>query len=67
MYFVFTFLQNCGNVLKVDRHKYVKVGYHGFRLMSAQDRKSMYNSGHQVSAPFRLGQIKLKRFFGIEF
>lgn len=31
-----------GNILKMDRHKYVKVAYHGFREMSRKDRLSTY-------------------------
>lgn len=31
-----------GNVLKIDRHKYVKIAYHGFREMDAQQRDSTY-------------------------
>ncbi|PNW77918.1 hypothetical protein CHLRE_10g456900v5 [Chlamydomonas reinhardtii] len=35
-----------GNMLKVDRHNYVKVAYHGFEELSAEKRKAIYNS-HQ--------------------
>jgi hypothetical protein len=35
-------------VLKVDRHKYVKLAYHGFRPMTADERKTIYNSNYQV-------------------
>lgn len=31
-----------GNVLKMDRHKYVKVAYHGFQEMSRDDRMATY-------------------------
>ncbi|KAH7290614.1 hypothetical protein KP509_30G057200 [Ceratopteris richardii] len=31
-----------GNVLKMDRHKYVKVAYHGFQEMSHDDRLATY-------------------------
>ena len=31
-----------GNVLKVDRHKYVKLAYHGFRELSRDDRLETY-------------------------
>lgn len=34
-----------GNVLKMDRHKYVKVAYHGFRLMSKNEKVSTYGNG----------------------
>ncbi|KAL6757409.1 purine 5'-nucleotidase [Haematococcus lacustris] len=36
-----------GNVLKVDRHKYVKLCYHGFRPVSAEERNAIYNSNYQ--------------------
>lgn len=31
-----------GNILKMDRHKYVKVAYHGFQEMSRDDRLGTY-------------------------
>ena len=31
-----------GNVLKIDRHKYVKIAYHGFRQLSREQRLSTY-------------------------
>lgn len=35
-----------GNVLKVDRHKYVKLAYHGFRPLSRAERLATYaNAG----------------------
>lgn len=39
-----------GNILKVDRHKYVKLAYHGFSPLSPDDRKSQYNANYQVGA-----------------
>ncbi|KAL5211127.1 hypothetical protein ABZP36_006750 [Zizania latifolia] len=33
-----------GNILKMDRHKYVKVAYHGFREMSKEEKVSAYGS-----------------------
>lgn len=37
-----------GNVLKVDRHKYVKLAFHGFQPLSREERMSEYNnSGRQ--------------------
>jgi hypothetical protein len=38
-------------VLKVDRHKYVKVGYHGFRKLTAEERSTMYHAA-SVRDPF---------------
>ena len=32
-----------GNFLKIDRHKYVRVAYHGFTPMSSKVRKSLYS------------------------
>jgi hypothetical protein len=34
-----------GNILKMDRHKYVKVAYHGFKQLSREDRASTYGNG----------------------
>ena len=31
-----------GNVLKIDRHKYVKLAFHGFRELSREERLSTY-------------------------
>ncbi|XP_031261228.1 5'-nucleotidase domain-containing protein 4 isoform X3 [Pistacia vera] len=33
-----------GNILKMDRHKYVKVAYHGFREMSKEDKVDAYGN-----------------------
>ncbi|GBG69541.1 hypothetical protein CBR_g4376 [Chara braunii] len=33
-----------GNVIKMDRHKYVKVAYHGFREMTRKERLATYDS-----------------------
>ncbi|KAL7207709.1 hypothetical protein ACSBR1_029625 [Camellia fascicularis] len=33
-----------GNILKMDRHKYVKVAYHGFRELSKEDKVATYGS-----------------------
>lgn len=32
-----------GNFLKIDRHKYVRVSYHGFERMSPATRKTLYS------------------------
>lgn len=32
-----------GNILKMDRHKYVKVAYHGFHPLSREDRRATYS------------------------
>ena len=31
-----------GNVIKMDRHSYVKVAFHGDKLMSSQERAQVY-------------------------
>ncbi|XP_023522685.1 cytosolic purine 5'-nucleotidase-like [Cucurbita pepo subsp. pepo] len=33
-----------GNILKMDRHKYVKVAYHGFKELSKDDKVETYGS-----------------------
>ncbi|XP_020095225.1 5'-nucleotidase domain-containing protein 4 isoform X2 [Ananas comosus] len=33
-----------GNILKMDRHKYVKVAYHGFREMSKEEKVAAYGN-----------------------
>ncbi|XP_075517015.1 uncharacterized protein LOC142551589 isoform X1 [Primulina tabacum] len=33
-----------GNILKMDRHKYVKVAYHGFRELSKEDKVAAYGN-----------------------
>ncbi|KAK4803795.1 hypothetical protein SAY86_003612 [Trapa natans] len=33
-----------GNILKMDRHKYVKVAYHGFRELSKEEKVETYGS-----------------------
>lgn len=33
-----------GNILKMDRHKYVKVAYHGFKELSKEDKVCTYGS-----------------------
>lgn len=35
--------KNRGNTLKVDRHRYVKIAYHGFDRLADESRKSLYN------------------------
>ena len=32
-----------GNILKVDGHKYVKEAYHGYNILSKEERHSLYN------------------------
>lgn len=36
-----------GNILKVDRHKYVKIAHHGFRALSREERMATYNNSGQ--------------------
>ncbi|KAB8029219.1 HAD-IG family 5'-nucleotidase [Fluviispira multicolorata] len=32
-----------GNILKMDRHRYVKVAYHGFRELTRDERRKLYD------------------------
>ena len=34
-----------GNMLKLDRHKYVKLAHHGFAALSREERLAVYNAG----------------------
>lgn len=36
-----------GNVIKVDRHKYVKLAFHGLTRMTKEDRQQAYLAGTQ--------------------
>lgn len=33
-----------GNVLKLDRHKYVKVAFHGFKQLTREERRNLYDT-----------------------
>ena len=56
-------LESCVQVLKIDRHKYVKIAYHGFKAMSREDRLNTYSNsdvrlathvqGHHLSSQGR--------------
>ena len=35
--------QSCSTAWQVDRHKYVKLAYHGFQALSREDRMRTYN------------------------
>mmetsp|Transcript_15986 Transcript_15986/g.21132 ORF Transcript_15986/g.21132 Transcript_15986/m.21132 type:complete len:603 (-) Transcript_15986:319-2127(-) len=37
-----------GNVLKIDRHKYCRVAYHGFTPLTSEERKALYQSPGQL-------------------
>lgn len=37
-----------GNILKLDRHNYVKIAYHGFQELSHQERRALYD----IDKPF---------------
>ena len=37
-------MQTRGNVLKIDRHKYVKVAYHGFQQFTSSERQAVYET-----------------------
>lgn len=36
--------KNRGNIIKLDRHRYVKVAYHGFRELSREERREQYDA-----------------------
>ncbi len=38
-----------GNVLKMDRHRYVKVAYHGFKELSREERRKLYDIENVIS------------------
>jgi HAD superfamily 5'-nucleotidase-like hydrolase len=33
-----------GNIIKLDRHRYVKVAYHGFKELTREERRSLYDA-----------------------
>jgi HAD superfamily 5'-nucleotidase-like hydrolase len=33
-----------GNIIKLDRHRYVKVAHHGFRELSREERRALYDA-----------------------
>lgn len=33
-----------GNIIKLDRHRYVKVAYHGFRELTREERRELYDA-----------------------
>lgn len=41
-----------GNILKMDRYKYVQVAHHGSRLLSVAARKALYQERHDVMPTF---------------
>jgi len=41
-----------GNLLKLDRHKYVKVAYHGLTRMTSDERKSIYAQTFETAPAF---------------
>ena len=40
-----------GNILKIDRHKYVKLAYHGFEPLTRQQRLENYNAAEVAPPP----------------
>ncbi len=38
-----------GNIIKLDRHHYVKVAYHGFRELSREERRALYDASRVQS------------------
>ena len=41
-----------GDVLKMDRHKYVKVAYHGLRKLESEERKQVYSKAYETPQQF---------------
>jgi 5'-nucleotidase len=50
-----------GNILKVDRHKYVQKACHGYEELLAQDRKAEYN--HEVHSFTESNYVSLDTLF----
>lgn len=38
-----------GNILKIDRHKYVKLAHHGFAPLTHEQRLSVYNAAEVLT------------------
>ena len=41
-------LENSGNIIKMDRHRYIRVAFHGFTKLESDERKRVYLDGEQV-------------------
>ena len=41
--------KNHGNILKIDRHRYVKIAYHGVNKLSSEQRREIYDLEEVVS------------------
>ncbi|CAM9246277.1 unnamed protein product, partial [Hapterophycus canaliculatus] len=39
-----------GNIIKMDRHKYIRVAFHGFKKLKSEERKQIYLDGGKASA-----------------
>ena len=50
-----------GNILKADRHKYVKIAFHGKKPLSREERHSIYNNGTLKISDF----ISVDTFFAL--
>ncbi|CAN0201842.1 unnamed protein product [Scytosiphon promiscuus] len=40
-----------GNIIKMDRHKYIRVAFHGFKKLKSEERKQIYLDGGKASFP----------------
>ncbi len=47
-----------GNILKIDRHKYVKLAHHGFEPLTHEQRLSSYNAAEVSSTVFPVAAVK---------
>ncbi len=42
-----------GNIIKMDRHKYIRVAFHGFTKLKSEERKRVYLDGEKKVRPNR--------------
>lgn len=50
-----------GNILKIDRHKYVKIAYHGFQELPREERRAIYSNTNVHLMPDSLFCVVLNR------
>ena len=48
-----------GNILKIDRHKYVKIAYHGFQELPREERRAIYSNTNVNLMPNSLSRALL--------
>lgn len=52
-----------GNILKIDRHKYVKLAHHGFEPLTHEQRLSTYNAAEVSASNSKSCFLHLCRWF----